>query len=473
MSNPTSITAERDDALADHDAVGLADLIATGEISASEAVGAAIERAAMVEPSINAIVTDCFDQALEQAKHAPAGRLGGVPTFIKDMTAVAGMPTRFGTDSMRNAGVDKATAPTAQQFAAMGTICLGKSSLPEFGFVCTTEFPDSEPTRNPWNLHHTVGGSSGGSAALVAAGVVPIGHAADGGGSIRIPASAAGLVGLKATRGRMISDSPTRFVPVDLVAYGAVTRTVRDTCVYLHEAEKLHLHKDLPPVGLVDAPLDRRLRIGLVSDTPTSAVVDAANLRVLGETGELLESLGHEVTPIESPASTQLADDFALYWAFLALAVKVGGKRLLSREFDASQLTPLTKGLAADAKRHLARLPGAIRRLRRSGALHEELFTTLDVILSPTVGQLPPPIGHIDMALPFDDVFPKVKEWACFTPLANATGAPSLSLPMGHDPATNLPVGMLFGAAHGQDRLLLELALQLEEAQPFRRIASA
>lgn len=465
---PATVHAFTDDVLADHDAVALAGLIRDEELRADEVVSAAIERARTVEPSINAIVVDCFERAMASGPVSSTGAFAGVPTFIKDMNDVEGIATRYGTDALRNARPAENTDAFVQQLFDLGLVCLGKSTMPEFGFTPSTEFPDKDPTRNPWNLAHSAGGSSGGSAALVAAGVVPIAHAADGGGSIRIPAASCGLVGLKPSRGRLTPSQNTKHQIVSIGVEGVVTRSVRDTARIYSEAEKLFHNPKLARIGTVDRPLDRRLRIGAITETAGGDEIDSATRREFESTLELLVSLGHEVEPLPLPVTDQFIEDFSTYWALLGFAVSVGGKRIVNPAFEREELTEFTKGLRRYFRQHLAKAPTAIHRLRRSAASYAALFDERDLVASPTVRELTPPLGYLGMDLPFDILFPRVQRWVSFTPWANATGAPAISLPLGHDEDTNLPVGTMFGARHGEERLLLELALQLEEARPRR-----
>lgn len=468
--SPTTVHAFADDVLADHDAVALAGLIRDQELRADEVLAAAIERARVVEPSINAIVVDCFERARQTGPASPSGAFAGVPTFIKDMNDVAGLATRYGTDALRNARPAETTDAFVQQLFDMGLVCLGKSTLPEFGFTPSTEFPGQDPTRNPWNLARSAGGSSGGSAALVAAGVVPIAHAADGGGSIRIPAASCGLVGLKPSRGRLTPSQNTKHQIVSIGVEGVVTRSVRDTARYYSEAERFFHDPKLARIGSVDRPLNRSLRIGAITETAGGGEIDSATRREFESSLELLASLGHEVEPLPLPVTDQFIEDFSTYWALLGFAVSVGGKRILSPVFERDELTEFTKGLYRYFRERLAKAPAAIYRLRRSAARYAALFDERDLVMSPTVTELTPPLGHLGMDLPFDTLFPRVQRWVSFTPWANATGAPAISLPLGHDEYTNLPVGTMFGAPLGEERLLLELALQLEEARPWRTI---
>lgn len=455
------------DELAGFDAVATGEAVRSGALSASEVVRAAIARARAVDPAVHALVVDDFDRAQATADAGRAGPFAGVPTVIKDMTDVAGLPTRNGSAAFSRVGPATETGGLAAQLFDMGMVGLGKSTLPEFGFIPCTEFPDLEATRNPWNLDRSTGGSSGGSAALVAAGVVPLAHGADGGGSIRIPAACCGLVGLKATRGRLAKPPESRLMPVDVEVEGVLSRTVRDTALFFAEAEKRHRSRRLPPVGHVTRPVGRRLRVGTVLESPNGVAVDAPTRTAFDRAVTLLETLGHEVRPVTFPALDRFADDFIHYWSTLAYAVTVQGHRLFDPSFDRGQLIQLTQGLARRCREHLGRTPGAVYRLRRSAATYAKAFADVDVVLSPVVNTVAPEIGHLAMDLPFDVVFPRAEAWVGYTPLANATGAPAISLPLHHDEATNLPVGMMFSAAHGQDALLLGLALELEAAAPW------
>lgn len=462
------------DELARLDAVATAEAVRRKELSASEVVRAAVERAKQVDPQIAAVACEDYDRAIAHAADGGRGTFAGVPTFIKDMTDVAGLPTRNGSAAFASAPPAKKTFGIAQQMFDMGMVGLGKSSLPEFGFTPSTEFPESDPTRNPWNLDRSAGGSSGGSGALVASGVVPIAHGQDGGGSIRLPAACNGLVGLKPSRGRLLPDPHDRLLPVKLVVDGVLTRTVRDTAAYYAEADLHFRSKKLPPLGRVDRPLERSLRIGAMVDSPTGVAVDAPTRATYDQTITLLESLGHTVVPVPAPVDEQFAQDFIHYWSMLAYAVNIAGKQLFDKSFDKTKLTMLTTGLAAQFRSKMATTPSVIMRLRKSADTYAAQLAEhrLDVVLSPTLAHLPPEIGHLGTHLHFDVLFPRVEQWVGFTPLANATGAPAISLPLGHDAETNLPVGMMFSAALGADGLLLQLALQLEAAHPFPTLAA-
>jgi amidase len=463
-----------DDLLADHDAVELARMVREGEATRLELVDAAIARARTADP-VAAIVVDSFERARaiaaerHDARARSCGALSGVPTFIKDQIDVVGLPTRYGSEAHANAAPATRNDPVAAQLFGMGLISLGKSRLPEYGFVPSTEFPNAEPTRNPWNLARTAGGSSGGAAALVSAGVVPIAHTADGGGSTRIPASCCGLVGMKPTRGRL-PDSRMQDPFVRITYDGVVSRSVRDTAAYLFEAECLRPNPRLPPVGHVRRPLDRSLRVGVLVRSPLGPALDEANTRELARVVELLSSLGHEVEETPAPFGEQFAEDFLAFWALLGGLVALTSRYRTDPSFDRARLTRFTHGLGVHARRSATKIPGVIRRLRRSAHDAARVFERIDVLLSPTTGGITPPLGHLNIDQSFEQLYPKLFDWVCFTPWMNTAGVPSLSLPLGFDEPTGLPVGLLFSAGHGRERLLLELALQLEQAAPFRRI---
>jgi amidase len=468
-------TVRADDALARLDATATAAAVRTGELSPTEVVDSAIARAERLDPLLGAVVLADYERARRTAAAQGAAGPGdvpfpGVPMFVKDNADVAGLPTRHGSDALAGAPPAGRTEDLVQQMFDMGMVSLGKSTLPEFGFAPSCERTDGTATHNPWNLDRSAGGSSSGSAALVAAGVVPLAHGVDGGGSIRIPAACCGLVGLKVTRGRLVPSPDSHKLPVDILAEGVLTRSVRDTALFLAEAERRHRNPSLPAVGEVADPLRRSLRVGVVVDAPTGAPLDEPTRSSVEGTVALLEQLGHECEAVELPDAERFAEDFTHYWSMLVFSVAVGGRRVYDGSFDKGRLTPFTRGLARRFRRSMWRTPANLVRMRRAAQRYRHLFDGHDVVVSPTVATVAPPLGHLASDLPYDVLMERLRQWVSFTPLANATGMPSLSLPLGHDAATGLPVGVLFTAAGGQDGLLLELALQLEEAQPFRSL---
>ncbi|MDG3016870.1 amidase [Speluncibacter jeojiensis] len=458
-----------DDALGEYDAVGLAGELRAGRISPTEAVDAAISRAVRVEPTLGAIACADFERARRAAQHRSAGFFAGVPTFVKDNTDVAGLPTQHGTAAFQ-AQPAPADGDFARTFFRLGVVGLGKSRLSEFGISPSAESPD-RVVRNPWDPAYSSGASSAGSAALVASGVVPFAHGNDGGGSIRIPAAACGLVGLKPTRGRIPQDKMTRHMPVRVVSDGVLTRSVRDTATYLRETERLRPNPRLRPVGEVLGPGRRRLRIAMVlqslladTDTETAATVEDA--------ARLLESMGHHVEEIAPPVPMSFVEDFKTYYGLLFLFLNATGKHTFNATFDWRDTESLTRGFAGYALEHAHRLPVAITRLHRSAAHSRSLYERYDVVLTPTVSHLTPRIGHLDPTLPYDVVMGRLLDWVGFTPWQNATGEPAISLPFGLN-SHGTPIGVQLGGPSGAEARLLEAAFAVEEARPFMRIQDA
>lgn len=462
-----------DDALGDFDAVALVDALRTGKVSRAEVVEAAIARTQAVNPTLNGLAHENFDQALARANAGTpvGGYFDGVPTFIKDNVDVEGMPTMQGTDAW-DQRPQPAHGDFARFFLATGLIPVGKTQLSEFGFSASAEHPRIGAVRNPWDTDYSAGASSSGSGAFVAAGVVPIAHANDGGGSIRIPAACNGLVGLKPTRGRLPLDKVSRQMPVRLIANGVLTRSVRDTAAFYREAEHVWRERRLPRIGAVTGPSADRLRIAVITKSVTRDSSPGVRSLTL-QTADLLDRLGHHVDHLDQhPIPANFADDFLLYWGFLAMAIVRSGPRMFGESFDRSRLDNLTLGLDRHATRNLHRLPMAITRLSRVRRATERFYRDYDILLTPTLAEETPRLGHLDPAADYQQLVDRLADWVSFTPLQNVTGEPAISLPLG-ETASGMPVGMMFSAPAGQDRRLLELAYELEAASPFPKIQAA
>jgi len=460
-----------DDALGDLDAVGLAEAIRAGRVSSPEVIEAAIARTEAVDPVLNGLAYAAFQQARAIASAGSAnGFFSGVPTLIKDNIDVAGQPTMHGTDAWKPWHA-VGNSEFTQLYLGTGLISVGKTQLSEFGFSASAEHPRLGPVRNPWNTDYSAGASSSGSAAFVAAGVVPIAHANDGGGSIRIPASCNGLVGLKPSRARLPLDPQLRRLPVGIVTNGVVTRSVRDTAVFYREAERLWRNPKLAPVGDVTGPGRQRLRIAVVTRSVQRECSPRVRELTLKSAG-FLEELGHRVEYVDRPpVPASFVEDFVLYWGFLALAQVRTGRRTFGKTFDRDRLDSLTLGLQRHTGRNIHRLPSAIMRLRRIRRRTAEFFGTYDAVLTPTLADETPRIGHL-APTDYQQVIDRLIDWVSFTPLQNVTGEPAISLPMAQS-ADGMPVGMMLSADFGQEALLLELAYELEEARPWARIQAA
>ncbi|SDT16465.1 amidase [Streptomyces sp. TLI_053] len=461
------VHAYADDALGEHDAVALAALVRAGEVAPAELAAAAAARAGRVDAALAPVAFAAYGRPHTADGSVRDAPLYGVPSYLKDNTDLRGMPTGQGSSAYRARPVRR-SAGFAEQFLGTGLGVLGKTRLPEFGLNASTEFASARPVRNPWLTSHSPGASSGGAAALVASGVVPIAHANDGGGSIRIPAACCGLVGLKPTRGRVVANAQGRRLPVDLVTDGVLTRSVRDTAAFFAAAERHYRNPALPPLGLVEGPGERRLRVGLVVDSPV-APSDAATRAAVEATAARLEALGHEVTPAVMPFGEEFSRDFVLYWGYIAFLIATTGRLTVDPGFRASRLDGLTTGLRRLFHREFRRVPGVVRRLRRAEETYAGMFRTHDVVLSPVLAHVAPPIGYLSPNVAFEELIDRLTRYVAITPVNNVTGGPAIALPTGAS-AEGLPIGVHLSAAHGEERVLLELAFALEADRPWRRI---
>ncbi len=474
MTQPSArarVHAFTDDALGDHDAVGLAAEIREGRISALEAVDAAIARVGLLQPELNPVVCSDFDRARARAARPGKGFFAGVPTFVKDNSDVQGLPTQHGC-SAYTASPAKQDGDFAAMFFGQGLIGLGKSQLSEFGFSSSAEFRDLDPVRNPWNTAFSSGASSAGAAALVASGAVPIAHANDGGGSIRIPAACTGLVGLKPTRGRVPQDKMIREMPLRIVADGVVTRSVRDTAAFLRESEKHYRNLKLAPVGDIRGPGQKRLRIALLVDSIGDLKSDPEVADTVRAAAKQLESLGHHVEEIAMPVPEYFRDDFLRYWSVFSSYLLTTGKRSLGADFDRNLTDNLSKGLARYGLRNAWRLPLSLGRLAASQQVSARFFRTYDAVLTPVLAMPTPELGWLDPHQPYEVLIDRLIQLVNFTPLQNATGDPAISLPLAIG-SNGMPTGVQLATGYGHEARLLEVAYELEEAVGFARITDA
>jgi amidase len=446
------------------DAVETAARIRTRDVSPVEVIDAAIARAE-AQGDLGAIVTQTFARAREEAPRA-RGPLAGVPTFVKDLAHVEGVRIGWGTRAVAGV-VSRRSDPIVRTLAAVGLVSLGKSATPELGLTATTEPLVGPPCRNPWDRSRSTGGSSGGAAALVASGVVPIAHASDGGGSIRIPAASTGLVGLKPTRGRLDMDGSS-LLPVNVAVDGVLSRTVRDTIAFWSAIDALR--RPRRPIGPVPEEPRRVLRIGLFTSSPLGGSVSPEVREAVERAGRLCEELGHRVEPIACPLPERAIEDFLRYWTLIAWLQDRLGPLLVDRRFDRTRLEPWTLALSAHCAREPREILAAVRGLRAFAHAHRERLTTHDLVLGPVLAHPPPPLGHLATDAPFEVSMERLREHCPFTGLLNATGLPALSLPLGRT-RENLPIGVQLLGAALEERTLLSLALQLERVAPWPLVA--
>jgi amidase len=460
-------------------AVQLAELIRSGELSAREVVESSLRRIDELEPTINAFTHVAHDSALTAADEIAPGDprpFAGVPMAIKDNRAVAGMPLTMGSDLFANV-VAPHDSYSVRRLREAGFVFVGKTTMPEMGILPTTETRRFGATHNPWALDRTPGGSSGGSAAAVAAGMVPIAHGNDGGGSIRIPAACCGLVGLKPARGRVSvgPDGGQSFLVTD----GVLTRTVADTVAaldILQGYEPGDANWAPPPPapyaelvrGDTDPPA--RLRIGIALNPPLEGaelspeVVDAV-LR----TATLLESLGHELIETEPPWSgLDLLPDFTRAFGPQVSMTTVIGGMLAGREPTEDDVEPLT-WLMYERARAQDTLTGLLAqgRLESVARTVVTFLSQFDALLIPALGRSPVPIGEIHGRGPDpEDHYRRSGGFTPFTAMLNVTGQPAISVPLYED-STGLPLAVQLVGPPAREEVLLRLALALEAALPW------
>lgn len=465
MADNSTVDVTTDDALGSYDVMDLLHLLRKREVSAAELCAAAQARIEAANASLNAVVC-----TLETEGDA-SGPFAGIPTVLKDNEDLEGYPTLHGSWAPADRPATGSN-PWVAQYLGLGFTPLAKTTLPEFGLTATTESSRYGATRNPWNTGHSTGGSSGGSAALVASGAVPIGHANDGGGSIRIPAALNGLVGLKPSRGRVIDLPELDRLPVNLVTQGVLTRSVRDTAYYFAEAERVYRNPDLPPIGMVVRPERRRLRVGLLTESLAGSPLDPHTRDAVIDAGRTLADLGHEVREVTLDVGEQFGRDFLRYWALLSFMLQRAGGRFIGEGFDGSKTEALTKGLSAMFVQQAVKTPLSMRRLVRASREPEPVYQDVDVVVSPVVSHPAPPIGYLSPDVPVREQLVRLLRFTSFTPLQNVCGSPAISLPLARNPE-GLPIGVQVAAPVGEERRLLSIALELEEAMPWPRTATA
>jgi amidase len=457
-------------------AVELAELIRSGELSARELVEASLRRIDELEPQINAFTYVAYESALEGAGAIAAGDprpFAGVPIAIKDNRAVAGMPLTMGSDLFANV-VAPHDSYSVRRLREAGFVFVGKTTMPEMGILPTTETRRFGATHNPWAFDRTPGGSSGGSAAAVAAGMVPIAHGNDGGGSIRIPAACCGLVGLKPARGRVSvgPDSGQSFLVTD----GVLTRTVADTVAALDILQGYEPGDATwaPPLAAPYAELVRRepgqLKIGVALNPPLDgAQVAPENIEAVGRAAALLETLGHEVIETTPPWSgLDLLPDFTrAFGPQVSMTTLVGGK-LAGREPTEEDVEPLT-WLMWERARAQDTLTGLTAQARLESVARSVVafLGQFDVVLTPALARSPVPIGEIHGLGPDpEDHYRRSGAFTPFTAMLNVTGQPAISVPLYQD-SQGLPLAVQLIGPPAQEEVLLRLAFQLEAALPW------
>jgi amidase len=459
-----------------YDATALAALVRKGEVQPVELIDAAISRIELFNPKLNAVVTPAFEQARTNAKNPlPDGPFTGVPFLLKDLGAtLAGIRMTMGTAFMSQFIPDHDSELT-RRLKRSGLIILGKTNVPELGILPTTEPRFLGPCRNPWDISRTTGGSSGGSAAAVAAGFVPMAHANDGGGSIRIPASCCGLFGLKPTRARNPLGPAYGDLFSGLIVEHAITRSVRDCASLLDATSGPDVGDPYwapPPVRPFLREVGEnpgKLRIAFTTKGPADIPVHPDCGQAVLDAAKLCSSLGHEVEEamVDLPGEMMTQSFMILWSAGYAFTIDglsfITGKAPNPNDFEPLTWALYTIGKKQEASAYLLSL-ALFQRLSRQVA---RFFLRFDILLTPTLSQPPLPLGTFDS--PPDNPLQGLRmaeKFVPFTSLGNITGQPAMSVPLSWN-AQGLPIGVHFVGRFGDEATLFRLAAQLEKAHPW------
>jgi len=454
-------SAQGNDELAWLDATAQAELVQRREISPGELLEAAIARIEALNPRLNAIVTPLYERARSEARALlPEGPFRGVPYALKDLVDLKGTRRTAGSRLLAQ-NISQESSEIVQRSVAAGLVVVGKTNTPEFALNGSTEPQLFGPTRNPWDTTRSAGGSSGGAAVAVASGMVPIAHASDGGGSIRIPASCCGLFGLKPSRARMWGSHAT-----DAGAEHCVSRSVRDSARLFMWNQRQDPQAPLNPAAVLEPLGKRRLKIGfstanVFDKQPTPAVMSA-----LEDTAALCATMGHHVEPARLPVDgNEFFLHFMVAWSGGADRMRAAAEAQGRKPEDV--LEPWTLYLS-DHFRRQASDAGA--RATAFFAEHtrrfDAFFQQVDVMLTPVVSEEPPPLGHLGPQVPGAQMFERLTRYVSYTPVHHVAGTPAMSVPLGRGPS-GLPIGSQFAARVGSEQLLFGLAFDLERAAPW------
>ncbi len=446
------------------EAVELAELVRERKVSSPELVELYLERIDQLGPTLNAYVTVDADGARATAAQPLDGPFAGVPIAIKDLTETNGLRTTYSSKALADY-VPSFDSAVVRRIREAGFVILGKTNTPELGTIGVTESELNGICRNPWDTSRTPGGSSGGAAAAVAAGLAPVAHGSDGGGSIRIPASCCGLVGLKPSRGR-ISSAPWPTGVFGFATHGPITRTVRDAAALLDVMRGNELGDDYvappPERPFADEALrqPQRLRIGIRMDPPVDVPVDEACIEAVRRTADSLANLGHDVVST-SPSwnGEELMPHFLRVWRWGAATSGI----------DLAVLEPLNRALAEDAAtERSSELMASLKHLQTAGRRFVSSWHELDVLVTPTLATPPVPIGWAFKGAEGDPraVLMRHRLFTPFTQIFNMTGQPAISLPL-HETSSGLPIGVQFAARPFDEATLLRLGAQLEAEHPW------
>ncbi|MBB6453286.1 amidase [Salirhabdus euzebyi] len=454
------------------DGIGIKQLMDQGQLTSREVTAHYIEKIKTLNPIVNAVVHTMFDEALENAssQFPASGPFGGVPTLIKELNSIKGHPATNGSRLLKDY-VAKEHDEIVRRLEASGMIILGKTNSPEFGFLPTTDPELFGPTKNPWNQAMSAGGSSGGAGAAVAAGMIPFAQGSDGGGSIRIPASANGIFGLKPSRGQLPYSDYMNHLSIS----NGLTRTVRDSAAILDVLKGRGNFDSFPGLlneksfssALQNKP--KKLRIGVTPDWNGQVFIDEETKKAVHHTAKLLEALGHEVE-FAAPAFNfhQFAEHFITVWIASGSVVIKHLAQLVGKEPSPENLEMLSYNVYELGNKLTASQYEEARvflqtEARKLHAFHEKY----DVLITPVLNKIPIPIGSLrNRDNPIHDMLDTMTNIVSFTQMANVTGQPAMSVPL-YWTSNDIPIGTQVTGRLGEDRLLLQLAAQLEQANPW------
>lgn len=445
------------------DAHDQARLARDGELPVHALAEAAILRIETLDPTVRALSHFAPDTARAELQVLPRtpATMHGVPWLPKDSLDYPGMPTTSCSRS-RSCNLVDHGYPYVQRLQRAGLVALGKSAMPELGLLASTEPLAGPVTRNPWSLQHSPGGSSGGAAAAVAAGLVPLAHGSDGGGSIRVPASCCGVVGLKPGRDSTVRVRARHVLEDLLVGDSLLSRSVRDVAWGFSAT-----HRDSQR-ALVTGPSSRRLRIAVIESGLRGQAPHADVAHAVASTANLCASLGHSVErsswPLDGDAFLSAFEDL---WSHVGADCVDAARALLGENRLADALEPWTLALGARAEQlPTAALERAYQQITRLPEQLAHFFSRYDVLLSPVVSTPPPPLGRYAPTVPARTLMSSMFEWIAYTPLQNMAGTPAISLPL-FQSSDGLPIGSMFAADRLQEDTLLALAFELEAAHPW------
>ena len=463
---------------AEYDALGLAELVRKGDVSAANLLAIAEELVTSLNPKLNAVTLMMLDHAkADLDRGLPAGPLSGVPFLLKDLlVSYGGVPTNSGS-RLFEGWTRPHDSEILKRWREAGLVVMGKTNTPELGSSGSTEPLANGATHNPWKLGYTTGGSSGGSAAAVASGMVPVAHANDGGGSIRGPASCCGLVGLKPTRGRNPLGPDAGQIWEGLVIEHVVSRTVRDCAAFLDVTSGPDVGDPYAAPALAGfnsfleatQSIPTKLRIGFSEGVPSGRRAHKDCSKALHSTVDTLINLGHELVEAEPDHDRSLLEEvfMTIFAAHGAHAIDSGAK-LLGRTPSVENLEQNNIYLLETGRKITAdQLLTAVDDMNMIARRFAQFFQQYDIWLTPTMAEPPPKHGHLDANMA-DSVlfFERLWRFNTANTIYNVSGNPAISLPL-HITPDNLPIGVMLGSKFGNEALLISLASQLEEALPW------